>query len=115
MAFPTVLVSDVAGRALSSLPPDSTIRFAPSKDVTLAAWDEVGRLREAAAWPTEPEERQSMYETLLAENAEFPDRVSAVRAAFSGVSGGGCEGAAGEEGGEAPRDAGGPGATSIKL
>lgn len=101
MAFPTVLVSDVAGRALSTLPLGSTIRFAPSKDVTLAAWDEIGRLKEASSWPKESEERQSMYETILAGNAGFPDRVFAVRAAFSHISGGGCEGAEGEEGGDA--------------
>eukprot|EP00752_Nemacystus_decipiens_P004257 g3888.t1 len=116
VAFPTVLVSDVAGRALSTLPPNSTIRFAPSKDVTLAAWDELSRLKEVAAWPKEPEERQSMYESLVAGNAGFPDRVSAVRAAFSHVSGGGCEGATEEDEGEAPRDDNGDaGATSIKL
>lgn len=114
MAFPTVLVSDVAGRALSTLPPGSTIRFAPSKDVTLAAWDDIGRLKEASAWPKESEERQSMYEALVAGSAGFPDRVFAVRAAFSSISGVGCEeGAAGEEGVDARRD--GAAATSVKL
>lgn len=116
MAFPTVLVSDVAGSTLSTLPPGATIRFAPSKDVTLAAWGDIGRLTEAAAWPKEPEERQTTYETLLAGNAGFPDRVSAIRAAFSQISGGGCEGATGEEGGDATWDAGTAAATtSIKL
>lgn len=115
MAFPAVLVSDLAGRALSTLPPGSTVRFAPSKDVTLSAWEEISRLKEAAAWPKEPEERQSMYEALVAGNTGFPDRVSAVRAAFSHVSGGGCEGATEEEGCEALPDAGGAGTTSIKL
>eukprot|EP00903_Cladosiphon_okamuranus_P014343 g13317.t1 len=103
VAFPTVLVTDVAGRAISTLAPGSTVRFAPSKDVTLSAWEQIDRLKEAAAWPKEPEERQSMYEALVAGNAGFPDRVSAVRAAFSHVSGGGCEEATEEEGSEALR------------
>lgn len=91
MAFPAVLVSDVAGDALSTLPPGSTVRFAPSKHVTSAAWEEIGRLKEASAWPEGAEERQSMYETLVAESAGFPDRVFAVRGAFSRVSDGECE------------------------
>lgn len=106
MAFPTVLVSDLAGDALSTLPPGSTVRFAPSKHVTSAAWDEIGRLEEASAWPEEPEERRSMYETLMAENAGYPDRVFAVRGAFSRVSDGECEegpgdGGSGDAGGSA--------------
>ncbi|CAM9684093.1 unnamed protein product [Ectocarpus fasciculatus] len=83
ISLPIVLVTDVAGHAISTLPPDSTIRFAPSEHVTLAAWDAIERLKEASAWPKETQERQVLYESLLARNAGFPDRVSAIRGAFS--------------------------------
>ncbi|CAM9097696.1 unnamed protein product [Pylaiella littoralis] len=95
VSFPTVLVSDIAGHALANLPPESTIRFTPSQDVTMAAWDEIGHLKEVSAWPADTQKRQRMYETLVAGNTAFPDRTSAVRAAFSAVSGGDRGGAAG--------------------
>lgn len=120
MSFPTVLVSDLAGHALANLPPGSTIRFTPSKDVTVAAWEDIGRLKEVSAWPTDTKERQFMYQTLLAENAVFPDRVSAVHAAFSRVSSGGAVGAAGgaaQNGGDDAKrpDAVNPAATSASI
>lgn len=121
MPFATVLVSDAAGRELSALPPGSAVRFAPSDLVTVTAWDELGRLREASAWPKGKQDRRSMLETLVEENEGYPDRVSAVRAAFSTVSGGEGTGG-GVQGGEAGDEAGGldgrPDAaveTSVKL
>lgn len=88
MPFATVLVSDAAGRQLSALPAGAGVRFAPSPLVTVTAWEEIGRLREASAWPKGTQDRRSMFDRLMEENAGFPDRVSAVRAAFSRVSGG---------------------------
>ncbi|CAM9440409.1 unnamed protein product, partial [Ectocarpus sp. 13 AM-2016] len=85
ISLPIVLVTDVAGHAISTLPPDSTIRFAPSEHVTLAAWDEIERLKEASAWPKETQERQTLYETLVSRSAGFSDRVSAIQGAFSRV------------------------------
>ncbi|CAN0163948.1 unnamed protein product [Ectocarpus sp. 12 AP-2014] len=118
ISLPVVLVTDVAGHAISTLPPDSTIRFAPSEHVTLAAWDEIERLKEASAWPKETQERQTLYETLVVRNAGFPDRVSAIQGAFSRV----CswdeeeEGIAGQGGGDAERrETGDADTTSVKL
>lgn len=88
VSVPTLLVSDVAGRALSALPPGSPIHLTPSKDVKEAAWKEIQQLRQASAWPKENPERHSMYKTLVAGNKGFADRLAALTEAFSRVSGG---------------------------
>lgn len=87
MSFPTLLVSDIAGRALSALPANSPITLTPSKEASKVAWDEIRRLRDASAWPREKPERQSMFKTLVSNNAGFVDRLSALRQSFSRVSG----------------------------
>lgn len=97
-----LLVSDIAGRALSALPPDSLIQLTPSNDATVAAWDEIRRLREAAAWPKTKPERQSMFESLKSENEGFADRLSALREAFLRVSGGKAGMGEGDDGGATP-------------
>ncbi|CAM9455663.1 unnamed protein product [Hapterophycus canaliculatus] len=97
--FATVLVSDAAGRELSALPAGSTVRLAPSELVTVAAWDKIARLVEASAWPEGAQDRRSTFESFVEEHAGYPDRVSAIRAALSSVSGG--EEVGGFGGGEA--------------
>lgn len=99
VSFPTVLVTDVAGRALSALPPDTPISFTPSNEATVDAWDEIRRVSEASAWPKGTRERQSMYGTLMSKNERFPDRLSALSEAFLRLPGGETGGREGGSGG----------------
>lgn len=81
-----LLVSDIAGRALSDLPQDSSINFTPSHHVRREAWENIDRLRNPSEWPDELPERQLMFETLVVGNEGFPDRLSALRDAFTSFS-----------------------------
>lgn len=86
--FPTVLVTDLAGRALSELPPASRIRFEASRDVAVTAWDEIRSLRRSSGEPNSELERQRLYETLVAKNAGFPERMVAIQDTLGTVQSG---------------------------
>lgn len=87
ISFPTLVVSDLAGQAISRLPADTPMLLTPSTAAKATAWEDIARLREASAWPNEnTSARLSMYEALISQNAGFTDRLSAVRQAFSTVS-----------------------------